>query len=120
MLIYFILPTSSDKSMARFRSKGNLPECPGVYMSKNRRKGTVTYIGESVNIRVRINKHRAQCRPFANLKTMEFYWKPMDNRSTSISRRKIEKALIKKHNPKYNQNAGGGGRIAGYRRRRSQ
>lgn len=103
--------------MARFRSAGNPPECPGVYMSKNKRNGMVTYVGESVNLRHRINRHILEGRPFANPKTMEFYWKPMDNRTTSISRRKIEKDLITKHDPKYNQNAGGGGRIADRKRR---
>ena len=103
--------------MARFRSSGNPPECPGVYMSKNKRNGMVNYVGESVNIGHRIKRHIQEGRPFANPKTMEFYWIPMDNRSTSISRRKIEKGLIKKHDPKYNENAGGGGRIADRRRR---
>jgi len=103
--------------MANFRSAGNPPKCPGVYMAKDMRNGMIMYVGESVNIRDRINRHILEDRPFANLKNMKFYWKQMDNRSTSISRRKIERGLITKHEPKYNQNTGGGGRIADRRRR---
>ena len=74
------------------------------------------YVGETSNLRKRINRHRADGRPFANIRTTTIFWISMDNRSTSISRRKIERRLIKQHKPKFNRNSGGGGRIA---RRRS-
>ena len=87
-------------------------------MSKSRTNGMVLYVGESANLKVRINRHRAEGRPFANLRTTNIFWIPTDNRSTSTSRRRIERKLIKQHKPKYNRNAGGGGRIA--RRRRGR
>jgi predicted GIY-YIG superfamily endonuclease len=75
------------------------------------------YVGETANLRVRINRHRAEGRPFANIRTTTIFWIPLDNRSTSTSRRKIERKLIRQHKPKFNKNSGGGGRIA---RRRSR
>ena len=80
-------------------------------MSKSRINGMVLYVGESANLKVRINRHRAEGRPFANRNTTIF-WIPLDNRSTSASRRRIERRLIKQHKPKFNRNSGGGGRIA--------
>ena len=99
----------------RFRSKGQIPPGPGIYLFRNMRDDMILYVGESGNLRRRINRHRAERRPFANIRTATIFWIPLDNRSTSTSRRRIEKKLINQHNPKYNQNIGGGGRIASRR-----
>jgi len=94
----------------RFRSKGKIPEGPGIYLFKNNKNGMKLYLGETATLRTRTNRHRAEGRPFANRNTTIF-WIPLD-RSTSTSRRKIERRLIKQHKPKFNRNSGGGGRIA--------
>ena len=122
-MIYAIMTIVGGLLMAtenrgRFRSKGNIPRGPVVYRYPNKKTGKIDYVGETVNGRERTQRHKAQGRPFANPKTHQKQWKPMDGRSTSRTRRKVERNQIKKHNPKYNQNAGGGGRNAGRRRRR--
>jgi len=106
----------ATENRGRFRSKGKIPQGPGVYRFINKKTGKNAYTGEGVNMRTRTQAHRRQGRPFANPKTHEKQWKPMDGRSTSRTRRKVERNQIKKHNPKYNKNAGGGGRNAGRRR----
>ena len=106
----------ATENRGRFRSKGKIPRGPVVYRYKNKKTGKIPYVGETVNGRERTQRHRSQGRPFANPKTHEKQWKPMDGRSTSRTRRKVERNQIKKHNPKYNKNAGGGGRNAGRRR----
>jgi len=95
----------------RFRSRGKIPSGPGIYLFKNNRNGMILYVGETATLRARTNRHRAEGRPFAKRNTTIF-WIPLDNRSTSTSRRKIETRLIKQHKPKFNRNSGGGGRIA--------
>ncbi len=101
----------------RYRSKGRPPrDAQGVYRSKEKKTGIIDYVGEG-NIRDRTNAHKRQRRPFANPKTHEWQWKQMDGRTTTRTRRKVERSQIKKHNPKYNQNRGGGGRHANRRRR---
>lgn len=97
----------------RLKSKGQIPPGPGIYLFKNMRNGMILYVGETATLRTRINRHRAERRPFAK---WTVFWIPFDYRSTSISRRRIERKLIKQHKPKYNQNCGGGGRIARSRR----
>jgi len=106
----------ATENRGRFRSKGKIPRGPVVYRYKNKKTGKIPYVGETVNGRDRTQRHTAQRRPFADPKIYEKQWKPMDGRSTSRTRRVVERNQIKKHNPKYNQNAGGGGRIAGRRR----
>ena len=108
----------ATENRGRFRSKGKIPRGPVVYRYPNKKTGKIDYVGETVNGRERTQRHKAQGRPFANPNTHKKQWKPMDGRSTSRTRRKVERNQIKKHNPKYNKNAGGGGRNAGRRRRR--
>ncbi len=107
----------ASKNRGRYRSRGKIPRGPVVYRYKNKKTGANDYTGESANGRQRTQVHARNNRPFANRKTHQLQWKPMDGRSTSRTRREVERKQIAKHNPKYNRTGGGEGRIAGRRRR---
>ena len=108
----------ATENRGRFRSKGKISRGPVVYRYKKKKTGKIGYVGETVNGRERTQRHRTQKRPFANPTNYEMQWKKMDGRSTSRTRRKVERKQIEKHDPPYNKNAGGGGRNAGRRRKR--
>jgi hypothetical protein len=67
------------------------------------------YIGETSNLPARIRKHR-QTGNLSQDQPIEF--KPAKGQSTSRTRRKIERSLIKKFSPSGNKAQGGQGRIA--------
>ena len=109
----------ANGNRGRYRSKGRPPRgVPGVYRYQKRKTGRQEYVGETNDLRRRANEHKRDGRPFANPETHVMQWKPMDGRTTTNTRRKVERSQIEKHNPKYCQNAGGGGRIANRRRRK--
>tara|TARA_Y100000814_G_scaffold168157_1_gene122889 strand:+ start:173 stop:445 length:273 start_codon:yes stop_codon:yes gene_type:complete len=89
-----------------------------VYRYKNKKTGAIDYVGDSYDMRERTNVHKRQERPFANPETHTPQWKEMDGRSTSNTRRKVERSQIEKHNPEYNKSRGGEGRKANRRRRK--
>ena len=108
----------ANGNRGRYRSRGRPPNRPGVYRYQNKQTGGIDYVGDSVDMRSRTNKHKNQGKPFANPKTHTPQWKEMDGRSTSNTRRKVERSQIEKHNPEYNKSRGGEGRKANRRRRK--
>ena len=78
----------------RYRSRGRPPNRPGVYRYKNKKTGAIDYVGDSYDMRERTNVHKRQERPFANPETHTPQWKEMDGRSTSNTRRKVERSQI--------------------------
>lgn len=88
------------------------PESPGEYRIRNC-KGTITYIGETNNLRRRMNQHLYNGK-MSNGQNEggTFEWKEADKRSSSATRREHERKKIEQHSPILNKSNGGEGRIA--------
>ena len=88
------------------------PAAPGEYRIRNS-EGTITYIGETNNLRRRMNQHlyngKMSC---GQNEGGTFEWKEADRRSSSATRREHERKKIEQHSPILNKSKGGEGRIA--------
>lgn len=88
------------------------PASPGEYRIRNK-QGTITYIGETNNLKRRMNQHlyngKMSC---GQNEGGTFEWKKADGRSSSVTRRKHERQKIEQHSPVLNRSKGGEGRIA--------
>lgn len=93
--------------------KGSLPPMrEGEYRIRDR-NGNITYIGETNNLRRRMNEHiRSGKLPKGAGENSTFEYKLADRRSTSATRRAHERKKIKEHMPALNRSCGGEGRIA--------
>lgn len=85
------------------------PSKPGEYRIRDA-NGTITYIGETNDLRRRMNEHIHTGKLKEN-HTLEFQL--ADGRSSSRTRRLHERMKIEQHNPILNRSGGGEGRIAG-------
>ena len=84
------------------------PQCPGEYRIRDT-LGTLTYIGETNNLRRRMGEHIRSGKLQAGY-SLEY--QVADGRSSSRTRRVHEQAKIAQHSPLMNRSAGGEGRIA--------
>ncbi|MBR3631188.1 MAG: GIY-YIG nuclease family protein [Oscillospiraceae bacterium] len=85
------------------------PNAPGVYRIRSS-EGKVVYVGETVNLRKRMQEH---IRITGNLRPGEsFEFKEASPESTSASRREVERRKIARFHPERNHSAGGEGRNA--------
>ncbi len=84
---------------------------PGIYRIRERGGTEPIYIGESSDLATRKGTHFGINGNYS-AKTHVFLWQRADGRSTSNSRKKIERELIKIYKPRDNKNIGGGGRHA--------
>ncbi len=90
---------------------------PGIYRIRERGRGTEpVYIGETSDLAARKGTHFGINGNYS-AKTHVFLWQRADGRSTSNSRKKIERDLIAIYRPRDNKNSGGGGRHAMRKRR---
>lgn len=94
---------------------------PGIYQIRERglekgRKKEPVYVGETSDLATRKGTHFGINGKYSD-KTHVFLWQRADGRSTSNSRKKIERELIKIFKPRDNMNSGGGGRHALRKRR---
>ena len=90
--------------------KGNVPpELPGEYRLRDE-SGVIQYIGETSNLKRRINQHLNTGKLAKN---WSFEYKVADGRSTSRTGREHEQEKIDQHNPLLNKSRGGEGRPAG-------
>ena len=90
---------------------------PGIYLIRERgRDKEPVYIGETNDLATRKGTHFGINGKYS-AKSHVFIWQRADKRSTSNSRKKIERALIKIYKPRDNKNIGGGGRHAARKRR---
>lgn len=88
-----------------------IPDKPGVYRFRNRETGEIDYVGETNDVWRRVREHTGSGKLDPDKHDIE--WKRADGRSTSITRREVEKEWITRHSPSGNRNSGGGGRTAG-------
>lgn len=89
------------------------PASPGEYRIRDK-QGTITYIGETNNLKRRMNQHLYNGRMSdGENEGGTFEWKKADGRSTSGTRREHERQKIDQHSPELNKSKGGEGRIAG-------
>lgn len=86
------------------------PGKSGLYRLRNRETGKVDYVGESNDVCRRAIEHARSGK--WNLETHDLEWKEADSRSTSRTRRVVEREWIARHLPALNGNLGGGGFIA--------
>jgi predicted GIY-YIG superfamily endonuclease len=85
------------------------PALPGEY--RICRDNEILYIGETNNLRRRINEHRQSGKlPADDDSYVRFM--VADKRSSSRTRRMHEQQKIEQHKPSLNKSAGGEGRIA--------
>lgn len=90
-------------------SRQEPPNGPGIYRFRNKTTGKPEYIGETVNLRKRKKQHGES----GKLRSQYcFEWQQADSRSTSKTRRRIEKEHIRKYQPTLNRDVGGSGRLA--------
>ena len=76
--------------------------------------GKVTYIGETCNLRRRIDEHiRSGKLPADGKAESTVEYQVADGRSSSRTRRSHEQEKIARHTPPLNKSKGGEGRIAG-------
>ena len=102
-------PGRPSKYWPSARSGRKPPNAPGVYRIRNE-AGTVVYVGETVNLRKRMQEH---IHNTGNLRPGEsFEFKVASPESTSATRREVERQKIAKFHPERNHSAGGEGRNA--------
>jgi len=82
---------------------------PGEYRIRDK-EGNITYVGETADIRRRMQQHLRSGKLPNDGSTFEY--KEADGRSTSNTRRQHEQEKIKQHNPPLNKSVGGEGRVA--------
>lgn len=104
------------KKFDPYSGGGSLPPAKaGEYRirAKDEHDGAVVYIGETDNIRRRINEHmrRGKLKDAAPGSCVVEY-KEADGRSTSRTRREHERRKIAQHSPALNLSRGGEGRPA--------
>ena len=92
-------------------SRQTPPRSPGLYRWVDKGTEHIDYVGETNDLRRRHYEHVRSSSPFSG-ESHHFEWKRADGRSTSRTRRQIEKEKIAKHHPPLNSNSGGGGRRA--------
>ena len=90
-------------------SKQAPPEKAGHYQWRDKKTGTIAYVGETGNLQQRKQQHEQSNMPVSS-KTHDFEWKQADGRFSVDSRREHEKKKIETFNPPLNERAGGGGR----------
>ncbi len=82
---------------------------PGIYRIRERgRDKEPVYIGETSDLATRKGTHFGINGNYSR-GTHVFLWQRADGRSTSNSRREIERELIEIYRPRDNKNSGGGG-----------
>lgn len=88
------------------------PHKAGEYRVRDSSTNQITYVGETNDLKRRMNEHvrTGKCRTGKNADTFEY--KEADGRSTSNTRRVHEQQKIKQHNPPLNKSKGGEGRRA--------
>lgn len=93
--------------------KGDAPPSKeGEYRIRNA-KGTIVYIGETNNLKRRMNEHiRSGKLPCGEGENSTFEYQLADRRSSSSTRREHERQKIEQHSPALNRSGGGEGRIA--------
>ena len=91
--------------------KNNPPSAPGEYRWRNKENGQIDRIGETNNLRRRRSEYPTEKVPVSP-QTHDFETMQADGRSTSKTRREHEVESIEKHDPQFNERAGGGGRPA--------
>lgn len=89
---------------------------PGIYRIRERGDTQPVYIGETSDLATRKGTHFGINGNYS-AKTHVFLWQRADGRSTSNSRKEIERELIEIYKPRDNKNSGGGGRHAMRKRR---
>ena len=98
-------PTKYDPARANSEKP---PERPGEYRIRDE-AGSITYVGETNNLRRRTNEHTRSGKLDCS-GTLEY--QIADGRSTSQTRRVHEREKIHQHSPTDNKSKGGEGRIA--------
>ena len=91
-------------------SRQDPPALPGLYRFVRKDDGTVTYEGETNNLQRRKAEHTRN--EFFEPDIEYFEWQVADGRSTSDTRREIERDRIDQHDPEKNRDGGGSGRRA--------
>lgn len=86
------------------------PSSPAVYRIVDRETGKVEYAGDTNNAVRRAIEHARSGK--LDPGKHDFEWKDADGRSTSDTRREVERKWIEKHQPPLNLRSGGGGRKA--------
>ena len=101
-------PGRPNKYSPTTQSGKRPPVRAGEYRIRDR-SGTITYIGETCNLKRRMKEHMRTGK-LSQDSTLEY--KGADGRSSSNTRRQHEQAKIKQHNPTQNRSRGGEGRPA--------
>ena len=91
-------------------SRQDPPDRPGLYRFIDKITGEIDYIGESGDLRSRRGQHFRSDDLLVSSDSHHFEWKAADGRSTSRTRRELEKRQIDRHQPRLNRRQGGGGR----------
>ena len=92
-------------------SRQKPPRRPGLYGFRDKRTGTVDYVGETSDLFRRIGEHFLSDSPVSS-ETHHAEWQAADGRSTSKTRRRHESRKIDELNPRMNRRRGGGGRTS--------
>ena len=92
-------------------SRQKPPRRSGLYRFRNKRTGTVDYLGETSDLLRRIGEHFRSDSPVSP-GTHHAEWQAADGRSTSRTRRQHESRKIDQLNPSMNRRRGGGGRTS--------
>lgn len=90
-------------------SRKDPPEKPGEYRFRNKETNEIDYIGETSNLKRRLQQHERSDKPVSR-DTHYFEYKVADGRFSVDKRREHETEKIEEHQPRLNQRAGGGGR----------
>jgi hypothetical protein len=97
-----------NRASGRFPRDLNLPARPGVYRFRNKKSNTITYIGQTNNMRRRIAEHVSTGT--LNLWTHYVEYKEARPRTSKEALCQAEKAHIRRHRPRDNKYRGGNGR----------
>lgn len=114
-----LYPPGRPKRYDPISGKGALPpHAPGEYRICDGKTHAILYIGETCDLRRRMQEHQRSGKIFAYLRrfprrTCWFEYKTADARSDSRARRAHEQQKIRRHAPPLNRSGGGEGRIAG-------
>lgn len=102
-------PGRPNKYNPTTKSGKRPPDQAGEYRIRDS-SGTITYIGETCNLKRRMEEHMRSGK-LSQGSTLEY--KVADGRSSSNTRRQHEQEKIKQHKPTLNRSKGGEGRPAG-------
>lgn len=92
--------------------KGRKPEArPGEYRIRNS-KGEIIYVGESSNLKRRMDEHAYSGKLATGSDPCTFEYKNADRRYGTDARREHERLKIAQHAPSGNRSSGGEGRKA--------